>query len=111
MAATALHREHAGTGVRRSKHVHRPSGGAKTTRISDAKEKLPIKSYKPSKSSVAPAIKRGKVARAKHRLEPKLDRSADEAQRKRIGNSLDLPAFRAYHQQNPASATYWETEE
>ena len=35
----------------------------------------------------------------------------DAAERKRIGETLDVAAFMAHHKGNPASAAHWETAE
>jgi hypothetical protein len=36
---------------------------------------------------------------------------ADAVERKKIGETLDVAAFMAHHQQNSASAVYWEEKE
>jgi hypothetical protein len=62
-------------------------------------------------SPAAVARKRAAKARAPRTAASSASRAADLAERQKVGKTLDLNAFLAYHKRNKASTAHWETPE
>jgi hypothetical protein len=61
---------------------------------------------KPKRKSTRAVAKQKPSAR-----KPANSRAVDAAERKKIGQSLDVASFMAHHERNTASSAYWENKE